>query len=296
MKDINVLIIASSDMNGTEDDKNLSKNVVDIEFPCSKYIGKPLKENEMSTSKSPRCNNCHYTEVEHKYGYPLYPLHPIKIFMGKEQGGINDGKPLYSNAMYSDFWSNKYIIFERIKMHLGEDININYQTITPTYKNDSTYLPTIERINKNIKNKLKLKGEIKYEKPYHYSCMLDEIYKQKEYNGTRYDCIFVVSGGLGWLYTPENFKLMTRLLVKDMSKPAMIINMWYTPSLENPEYNVKFKVMNPINSCLRDHTLIGASKEIKKDIKECISNYTKILLDNNKFTEAYETLFRVVNI
>lgn len=290
MKDINVLVIASSDMNGVEDNHNFPKNVVDIEFPCLNYSGKPLKENEMSTSKSSRCNCCHYTEVEHKYGYPLYPLHPLKTSYGID---ANNGKTIYENAPYSDFWMNKYIIFERIKMHFGEDININYQTITPNYENDLTYLPTIEIINKTIKKKLNLKGEIQYKKPYHYSCMLDEIYTQKEYNGTRYDCIFVVGGGLGWLYTPENFKLMTCLLVEDMSKLAIIINMWYTPTLENPEYNGKFKVMNPINSCLRDATLNGASNEVEEDVKECIRNYTNILLDNNKFIEAYEMLLRV---
>ena len=78
MKTINILIVASSDMDGTADNHNAPENIIDIKFPCSKYDGKSIKENEISNSKSPRCKTCHYTEVEHKYGYPLYPLHPKK--------------------------------------------------------------------------------------------------------------------------------------------------------------------------------------------------------------------------
>ena len=45
---------------------------------------------------------------------------------------------------------------------------------------------------------------------------------------------------------------------------------------------------NPINSLLKDQDVF---KYDKKDINECIRNYTKILL-GNEFTEAYEMLFR----
>ena len=51
--------------------------------------------------------------------------------------------------------------------------------------------------------------------------------------------------------------------------------------------------MNPINSCLNNNTSITSSKEMKKDINKCITNYTNILLHNNKFVELYEMLFRV---
>ena len=122
--------------------------------------------------------------------------------------------------------------------------------------------------------------------------MLDEIYNQKDYKDTKYDCIFVVSGGLGWLYTPDNFKVMTNLL-RDKSKMAIIGNLWNTPIFDYAEYFGKFKFMNPINSCLYDNSYIYASNEIKKDIKKCISEYTKILLDDTKFIEGYEMLFRV---
>ena len=122
--------------------------------------------------------------------------------------------------------------------------------------------------------------------------MLDEIYNQKDYKDTKYDCIFVVSGGLGWLYTPDNFKVMTNLL-RDKSKMAIIGNLWNTPIFDYAEYFGKFKFMNPINSCLYDNSYIYASNENKKDIKKCISDYTKILLDDTKFIEGYEMLFRV---
>lgn len=286
MKNINLLIVASGDMDGSDDYYNLPSDVINIEFPCSKYDGKMIEEKEMTTIKSPRCKKCHYTEVEHKYGYPLYPLHPVKVIIGKI---ADTGKPFYSYYEFSDFWRNKYIIFERIKFIFGDNITINYNTITPTYINNLEYLPTINKINTIISNKLKLKGTITYKKPYHFSCMLDEIYKQKEYKDTKYDCIFVVSGGLGWLYTPENFKIMTNLL-RDKSKIAIIGNLWNTPSLECPEYEGKFKFMNPINSCLKDDSI---SIYDRKNVNKCITDYTNILLHNNKFNEAYEMLFRV---
>ena len=289
MKNINLLIVASSDMDGTNDDFNLPSDVINIEFPCSKYDGKIIKENEMATNKSPKCKKCHYTQVEHKYGYPLFPLHPVKLIAGEM---ADTGKPVYEKSKYSDLWKNKYVIFERIKFMFGDDININYNSIVPTYVNNLEYLPTIDKINNIICNKLKLKGTITYKKPYNFSCMLDEIYNQKDYKDTKYDCIFVVSGGLGWLYTPDNFKVMTNLL-RDKSKMAIIGNLWNTPIFDYAEYFGKFKFMNPINSCLYDNSYIYASNEIKKDIKKCISDYTKILLDDTKFIEGYEMLFRV---
>lgn len=51
--------------------------------------------------------------------------------------------------------------------------------------------------------------------------------------------------------------------------------------------------MNPINSCLYDNTYSDFSDETKKDIKKCITDYTKILLDDTKFIEQYEMLVRV---
>ena len=286
MQNINLLIVASGDMDGTNDNFNVPSDILNIEFPCSKYDGKPIKEKEMTTRKSPRCKTCHYTQVEHKYGYPLFPLHPVKSLTGKM---ADTGKSVYGYSVFSDFWVNKYVIFERIKLIFGDDININYHTITPDYVNNLEYLPTIDKINNITSTKLKLKGDIIYKNPYHFSCMLDEINKQKDYEDTKYDCIFVVSGGLGWLYTPENFKIMTNLLC-DKSKPAIIGNLWNTPSLEYPEYEGKFKFMNPINSCLRDNTV---SLYDKNDVNECITDYTNILLSNKQFIEQYEMLSRV---
>ena len=290
MKNINLLIIASSDMNGKDynliipGDINLPSDVINIEFPCSKYDGKMIKEKEMATKKSSRCKKCHYTQVEHKYGYPLFPLHPVKFIEKKATG-----KLFYDYSEYSEFWMNKYVIFERIKIMFGDNININYNTIDPNYKNNLEYLPTIDKINNIISNKLKLKGKITYKAPYHFSCMLNEIYKQKDYKDTKYDCIFVVGGGIGWLYTPENFQIMTNLL-RDKSKLAIIGNLWDTPSLEYPEYNGKFKFMNPINSCLNDNDITVIDKNA---IHKCIADYTNILLNNNKFNESFEMLFRV---
>jgi hypothetical protein len=118
---------------------------------------------------------------------------------------------------------------------------------------------------------------------------LNEIHKQKDYKDTKYDCIFVVGGGIGWLYTPENFKIMRNLL-RDKSKLAIIGNLWYTPSLEYQEYAGKFKFMNPINSCLNDNNISVIDKNA---IHKCIADYTNILLNNKKFNESFEMLFRV---
>ena len=290
MNNINLLIIASSDMDGTDDNHNLPNDILNITYPCNKYNGKLLKEQEITSSNSPKCSKCHYTEVEHKYGYPLYPLHPIKTQDGQyaKSMGKLAGKPFYKDSEYSDLWMNKTLIFEKIKSIYGDDININYHTITETYKNNSTYLPIINKINTIVENKLKLKGKITYQEPYHFSCMLDKIYKQESYKDTLYDCIFVVSGGLGWLYQPNNFKVMNKLLNKNTKLPRIIGNLMNKPNLEYPEYKGQYKFMNPINSVLKD-TDIGSFP--KRDVNECIRNYTKILLDN-EFLEMFEMLFR----
>ena len=290
MNNINLLIVASSDMDGSSDEHNLPNNVLNITYPCNKYNGKLLKKQEETTRKSPRCSKCHYTEIEHKYGYPLFPLHPTKIQVATypDSFGKLAGKPIYEESIYSDLWMNKIIIFERIKKIFGDNININYHTINPYYKNDLTYLPTINKINTIVENKIKLKGKINYQEPYHFSCMLDKIYKQDSYKDTLYDCIFVVSGGLGWLYQPNNFKVMKKLLNKNTKLPRIIGNLMNKPKLEYPEYKGQYKFMNPINSVLKD-TDIGSFP--KRDVNECIRNYTKILLDN-EFLEMFEMLFR----
>ena len=122
--------------------------------------------------------------------------------------------------------------------------------------------------------------------------MLDEIYRQESYKDTLYDCIFVVSGGLGWLYQPNNFKVMKNLLKKDSNGPRVIANLMNKPIFEYPEYTEQFKFMNPINSVLKD-TDIGSFP--KRDVNECIRNYSKILL-GNEFLEMYEMLFRTNKI
>lgn len=283
MKHINLLIIASSDMDGTLDNYNLPSDVINVAFPCSKYDGKTTK------NKFLRCKKCNYTELEHNNGYPLFPLHPTKSIIGNFLGTSDK---VYGYSEYSDFWKNKYVVFERIKIMFGNNISINYQTITPNYVNNLEYLPVINKINNIVSKKLKLKGRITYKKPYHYSCDLDEIYNEPSYKDTKaskYDCIFVVGGGIGWLYTPENFKIMTNLL-SDKSKVAIIGNLWYKPELEYPEYHGRYKFMNPINSCLNNNS-IQLNNNIS--IKECIRNYTDILLNNDNFIESYEMLFRV---
>ena len=81
---------------------------------------------------------------------------------------------------------------------------------------------------------------------------------------------------------------MKKLLKKDSTIPRVIGNLFKKPDLEYPEYKGQYKFMNPINSILKDDNV---TRYDKKDVNECIRNYTKILLDN-EFLEMFEMLFR----
>ena len=83
-------------------------------------------------------------------------------------------------------------------------------------------------------------------------------------------------------------EVFTKLLKKDSTIPRVIGNLMDKPDIEYPEYKGQFKFMNPINSALKDTNILQHSK---RDINECIRNYTKILLDN-EFLEMFEMLFR----
>ena len=50
MNNINLLIVASSDMDGSSDEHNLPNNVLNITYPCNKYNGKLL---HLRTFKTP---------------------------------------------------------------------------------------------------------------------------------------------------------------------------------------------------------------------------------------------------
>ena len=78
------------------------------------------------------------------------------------------------------------------------------------------------------------------------------------------------------------------MLQKDINKQAIIGNVFYTPKLSLSEYAGEMKFINPINSLLQDNSI---KMYDKKDINQCIRNYTKILLGNT-FLEAYDMLYR----
>ena len=97
MEDINILIIGSSDMDGTNDNYNLPSDVLNTTFPCSKYNGKLITDkNYLTTDNSPRCSNCKFTKVEHTYKYPLFPLNPKKTKTNFVDP--NTKKPIYYNV------------------------------------------------------------------------------------------------------------------------------------------------------------------------------------------------------
>lgn len=193
---------------------------------------------------------------------------------------------------YSDLWHNKQELFEIVKKIKGENIQINYHTCNPYYHNRMNYLPTIEKINNIVSDNLQIKGGIHYLEPYNFSCDLEYLKKRKEYKGTKYEFIFVVSGGLCWLYTPKNFKEMELLLTKGKNKLGIIVNFEKVPTNlitgEFPKYSNQFRAINPINFILSDG---GTTLYDKKTINQCITNYSKILTDR-KFIEINEILFR----
>lgn len=281
MKTINVLIIASSDMDGTVDDHNLPASIIDVEFPCKKYDGLTSKnindKINIATRESPRCNKCKYTEIEHKYGYPMWPKTTI---LGTH------GYPV----QYSDLWYNRYGLFDVIKkMVTYKDYKINYQTCNPAYKNNLGYLPIIKKMNDNVAQKLGINGGIHYVEPYDFECKIEDIKKHPQYKDNHYDIIFIVSGGIGWLYAPKPFAIIKELLPKDMSKPSIIVN--FDPIPYNqflgiyPEFSNQFKPINPINSAL------SLSELDRQMVKSCIRNYSKVLLDD-RFVEIQQILLR----
>jgi hypothetical protein len=86
---LNILIIASSDMDSSPDNHNIPEMVINAKLPCSKFVKMDMDmekdideemDNKMSkdiiipSSNSPRCTKCEYTEIEHKYGYPIWIL------------------------------------------------------------------------------------------------------------------------------------------------------------------------------------------------------------------------------
>ena len=268
LKTIDVLIIGSSDMDGKKDNFNYVKNVLNIPFPCNLFKRGEDKQ---------KCKNCNYTKIEHKYKYPIFPLDPVKYKI------YVNNKEIIINSEYSEFWKNKYPIYERLKLIYGENININYHTLTPNYITNTKYLPTINKINTIIKDELNIKGSINYKKPYHFSCLLADIYKQKKYNNTKYDSIFVVGAGLGWLYSPNNFKVMTKLLKDNDNIPKVIGNLWYKSLLtQKIDFIEQMVFMNPIKQCT-DPILIN---------KKCIKDYSNILINNNNFIEMWDMLFK----
>ena len=291
MDNINVLIIGSSDMNGEMDTYNLPKDINNMSFPCKKYNGKNIKKNEIFNSDSHRCTKCNYTKIEHKYGYPLFPVNKTKVQYGIDH---ETKEPSFKHTEYSDLWKNKTIIFQQIKDIYGDNININYNTITPAYKNKKSYIQIIDKINQIIAKKIKIKGSINLKQPYNYSILLNQLNTHPKYKNQKYDCIIIINAGFGLLYTPSNFKLMKNLLVKKTKKPVFIGNLYYADNstnidFEKVEYSGKCMFMSPIDNC---NGILKYLNINKKELNNCIENYTKILLKYDNFIQFNNMLYR----
>jgi hypothetical protein len=287
MNTIKLLIIASSDMEGINNNTNLSSTVIGINMPCSKFIGKSKASNTIFSGKSPKCSKCKYTEIEHKFKYPIFPNNPEV----KYDSGWNIKLP----SAYSDLWMNKSILFNRVKEIYGDNINIEYQSLDPNYANNYEYISTINKINSKIQNTVKINGTIKYSEPYHYDCLLHQLNKHKDYKDTKYDMIVVISGGIGWLYKPDNFKLMDSLLNKSTQTPNVIAHMWDKPRvfLKSNDYDHLFEFVSPVNS-LSNLKIDGINFEAKKIHDNVIDNYVTIL-KKGKYVEYNQMLFLLKN-
>ena len=257
MEHFTILILASSDLENTDKPVsiNLKSDIIDLKLPCNKYKG---------TGK--KCSSCHYNKYEHKIGYPLNPPNSTKIKIDKQFTSLSE---------YSDFWKTKYMIFSKIKEWIPKNklknSVISYQTLDPLYKKNSAYSSTINKINNNINKKLGFK-EIKRGKPNHYPNYLHEIYNTKFKE--KYNMIIIINGGIGDLITPDNMDIIYNML-KVNGFFAHIYNSLWKKAIYKTELDMELEFNTPLSVCI---PLI--KNTISTQDKECIKNYSKMLLDN----------------
>ena len=281
-KTLDVLIVASSDMANPGDYINHPEDIINITFPCKNYTKSAIKlERDRNQSKQ-RCSHCHYTEIEHEYGYPMFPISSNKI----EEHKV-DGTPFDIFLHYSDLWINKQEIFRLLSKSNQGKINIRYQTCNPQYTLNMDYLPTIEKINEIIRHNLGIKGYIKYDQPYLFDCGVEKVHQHPKYDGRKYDIIFVVSAGLGWVYKPHIFNKMSGLV----NKGGAIAHISY---IDNPLMEVKYHqqmtITHPLTFSLNLYD--PKDKENSKDRLESILNYYKIM-KSGQFTQVNNGLIKL---
>lgn len=240
---------------------------------------------------SPRCTSCEYTEIEHKYGYPIWILPSLWNIIDPSKD-----KDLITIPDYSDLWRNRYDLFQVINKIFNQNndryLTVKYHTCNPLYVNNNEYLPMIEKLNDKVAGKLGIKGGIHYMKPYNFDCYLDKIQTHKDYKQTLYDMIFIVSGAVGELYSPKNINIMSSLL-RGKYTNGIIANFDSKPisifTGETPEFSDQFRVINPLNYIFQSR---GGYDYLNKNmVKKTIKNYSKILL-GNKFIETNEFLVK----
>ena len=248
---INILIIASSDLESLEWQTpfNLWKDIKNL--PCDNYLGYGKK-----------CKRCSYTKYEHKIGYPVTPLNPTVT----EEIKIGD-KTIKLGSDFSDFWRGKYLIFEKIKnmatKKQQKNLVITYETLDPLYKMNKKYLPIINKINTRIAQKLKIK-DIRPGKKHIYPMYLDKLKTNKQYN-----MIIVLSGGFGWLFTPRNLNIIHKLLHQ-----GGLLGHMYNKRIPT-RYSSEFEFNSPISMCAGVYL-----DKLSADQKKCITNYSKMFLSN----------------
>ena len=125
---------------------------------------------------------------------------------------------------------------------------ISYQTLDPLYKKNSAYSSTINKINNKINKKLGFKE--------------------------KYNMIIIINGGIGDLITPDNMDIIYNML-KVNGFFAHIYNSLWEKAIYKTELDMELEFNTPLSVCI---PLI--KNTISTQDKECIKNYSKMLLDN----------------
>ena len=200
---LNVLIIGSSDTQSLDNSYsdsgeytiNEESDVLKTKIPCAKFVG-----------RGKRCSRCNLIPHEHMVGYQMVVHPPHTRTYTTSEGDVFDG----INNSYSDFWREKFFVFQKIKTHIAnhgvnaKEFAIQYETVDPLYKNNKKYFPIIDKINDSVAKRL---GFNSITRKRHYKTILNDTFKKNHYN-----FVFIISAGLGIMHEPKNIKIIYNIL------------------------------------------------------------------------------------
>ena len=200
---LNVLIIGSSDTQALDNSYsdsgeytiNEESDVLKTKIPCAKFVG-----------RGKRCSRCNLIPHEHMVGYQMVVHPPHTHTYTTSEGDVYDG----INNSYSDFWREKFFVFQKIKTHItnhggnAKEFAIQYETVDPLYKNNKKYFSIIDKINDSVAKRL---GFNSITRKRHYKTILNDTFKKNHYT-----FVFVISAGLGIMHEPKNIKIIYNIL------------------------------------------------------------------------------------